>query len=379
MKILFLFNNDDRYGAGKSSLKLVEELNKYEDVQPIVVTPFKNRNNKFCNDNGIENYSIPYFEETLGNNTNFFKKSVKKLVSRIVNGVFLLKIDNKINFNEIDIIHTCVAGNLNGQRLSEKYNIRHVWHLRDLPITWKYFNDRQFEKMGKSNTTFISISNYVNDYWKQLGISSQTVYNGIDPSTIKYTKNTKQQDKRKEIINIVFGSGLVEHKNPEIIIRAVANLSIELRRKLHIDFYGSAKKKYAHYLTAMVKENNLEEIIDFKGYSEDINNLLTDYDIGIMSSFSEPFGRITIEYMLAGLYVLGSNTGANPELIDQNSGRLFDINSPNQLKEEITFLITHPNEINRSRKISRPEAIARFSSDKNAKEIHNLYFKNLAN
>ena len=44
-----------------------------------------------------------------------------------------------------------------------------------------------------------------------------------------------------------------------------------------------------------------------------------------MSSPYEAFGRVTIEYMMAGLPVIGRNGGATPEIIKENeTGMLYN-------------------------------------------------------
>ena len=42
---------------------------------------------------------------------------------------------------------------------------------------------------------------------------------------------------------------------------------------------------------------------------------MLSYDIGVVCSASEGFGRVTVEYMLSKLVVVASNSGANPELL----------------------------------------------------------------
>ena len=59
------------------------------------------------------------------------------------------------------------------------------------------------------------------------------------------------------------------------------------------------------------------------GYREDVCSLLHEYDCGVMCSRSEGFGRVTAEYMMAGLPVIASDTGANPELVNEGQTGLF--------------------------------------------------------
>ena len=59
-------------------------------------------------------------------------------------------------------------------------------------------------------------------------------------------------------------------------------------------------------------------------------------DIGIMASKGEAFGRVTFEYMALGLPVIGADSGATPELIeDGKSGYLYTLGNTKSLTEKL--------------------------------------------
>lgn len=57
--------------------------------------------------------------------------------------------------------------------------------------------------------------------------------------------------------------------------------------------------------------------IEFLGHRSDVNQLLQDAHIAVMASRCEAFGWVTVEYMMSGLAVIVSNTGANPEIVSE--------------------------------------------------------------
>ena len=66
--------------------------------------------------------------------------------------------------------------------------------------------------------------------------------------------------------------------------------------------------------------------INFLGPRTDVHSMLGNYQIGLMCSKSEGFGLVTAEYMHAKLGVIASNTGASPELIDNEITGLVSVN-----------------------------------------------------
>ena len=78
------------------------------------------------------------------------------------------------------------------------------------------------------------------------------------------------------------------------------------------------------------------------GYCDNMSPKLSEYDVGIICSKSEAFGRITIEYIRAGLYVIASNTGANPELIQHKKlGILYEYGNIKSLAKCIEHIFYH--------------------------------------
>jgi glycosyltransferase involved in cell wall biosynthesis len=66
-------------------------------------------------------------------------------------------------------------------------------------------------------------------------------------------------------------------------------------------------------------------------------------DVVLMCSRSEAFGRVTIEGMLAGKPVIGSRSGATPELIqDGVTGLIYEPRNYKQLAQKIEYLYANP-------------------------------------
>jgi hypothetical protein len=74
MKILFVSHDDGKYGASKSLIKMILILKDRYNITPILITRKYNELNKVCNENLIENYTIPYVNCITFNDKNKLKR-----------------------------------------------------------------------------------------------------------------------------------------------------------------------------------------------------------------------------------------------------------------------------------------------------------------
>lgn len=106
-----------------------------------------------------------------------------------------------------------------------------------------------------------------------------------------------------------------------------------------------------------------------------MNELLHCAHIAVTASRCEAFGRVTVEYMMAGLAVIVSNTGANPEIIkDGETGLVYQYGKPEDLRDKIQWYMDHREDGLRTIALNgQIDACKRFTSDINAVNVYNLY------
>ncbi|EWH02809.1 glycosyl transferase family 1 [Halomonas sp. BC04] len=79
---------------------------------------------------------------------------------------------------------------------------------------------------------------------------------------------------------------------------------------------------YVSRLRQQVASLGLEAQVHFAGFRSDLPRLFEALDIVCVPSRNEAFGLTVIEAMAAGKAVIGSDSGAIPELLDTSTGRL---------------------------------------------------------
>ena len=380
MKILFISAGDDKYGAPRSLMELMIELKNEHQIEPILLTKKYNLLNKQCTEIGIENHSMWYADIMAGASYN---SKVMRIIKHIVKyslyilGKFSeLNIERcGINFNEIDIVHT----NLNvvgiGSVISKKYNIPHVWHLRvfgkeDYNVV--HYKRNCYEYMNHHADRFITISKGVEQAWCKNGISKEKtclIYNGIVPE--KFPVKVWKEKQEMKIVMV----GHIQPKKGQIqLIEALKLLPSEVCSNIKVDFIGEPYREYYEEIKKSLEECSIKENIQFIGYVENVNSILKDYDIGVNCSMAEGFGRITVEYMAAKLLVIASDTGANPEIIENNQhGLLFKYGDVKDLARKIEFAYFNRDRIEELADNGFKRVNKEFTVKKTAERVMDVY------
>ena len=119
-----------------------------------------------------------------------------------------------------------------------------------------------------------------------------------------------------------------------------------------------------------------EKNISFLGYRNNLRENLSSYDIGVICSKSEGFGRVTAEYMAAELCVIASDTGANTELIEnEKNGLIYNYNNDKELAEKIKKIYNNKKLIDIYGKNARDTIIEKLTKEINADNIKKIYLR----
>lgn len=156
---------------------------------------------------------------------------------------------------------------------------------------------------------------------------------------IMLKKNDLEQKKY-----ILFVSMIYYYKNVHTLVDAFAKLSKEFPElKLVLigrnDLVNPKTKRYYENITNQITDNNLSKKIKFLGHimHDKLPSFYKGAKLFIQPSFYETFGKTVIESMACGTPVIGSNTGATPEVIGE-SGLLFNPNSSDELYNKMNIL-----------------------------------------
>lgn len=385
MNILYITHYSGLYGANKSMFELIINMKEKYGVYPIVITPTKGELNNKLNDYGVENHVFKYFWWMDIKSSNIIKKKLKYLRYKTYNYYEMKKIIKFFHQKEINIIHTNSSTVNIGGMLSRRLNIPHLWHIREFgeeDYNLIYYNgiEKACNYIENSSTEVVCISNCIIDkYIKYFKDKSKLklIYNGVNVQD--YYINI-QEKKFEDEFNILFTGLISKEKNQFELVKAL-NILINERKIKNINAYflGDGDNSYTKDIISYIKKNNLENNIHLEGKVDNVKRYIEKCDIGVICSYKEAFGRVTVEYMLGGLTVIASNTGANLELIKNNSdGLIYEYGNPLDLSNKIEYLYFNRRKLKNISLDGQRKALNNFTSDINCKNIHVIY-KNMIN
>jgi len=106
-----------------------------------------------------------------------------------------------------------------------------------------------------------------------------------------------------------------------------------------------ADEALVQQLQAHIKQQGVEHLFTFTGYSSKLQELLQAMDMVCIPSTQEAFGLAVVEAMALGLPVVGSNSGAIPEILGNNGdfGLFADPSSPASFAQAFLQLTESPS------------------------------------
>jgi glycosyltransferase involved in cell wall biosynthesis len=139
---------------------------------------------------------------------------------------------------------------------------------------------------------------------------------------------------------IVCLANLKKPKNHASLLLAFKEMKLQdLGWSLHL-IGNDYNDSYSDDLKVFININNLQKAVFIYGIQNDIQHILSQATIGILSSTDEGFPVSLLEYGLAKLPVVSTNVGYCSEIIKENfTGLLFDPLDNLQMQEQLQKMI----------------------------------------
>ena len=307
---------------------------------------------------------------------------------------YVLSITNHLKQERYDVVHLCNRPAWIENLKSVASNTKFILSVHNEMFALDKISDEYGQKCISAVSQIVTVSDYIGNTitsrFPSAKNKTQTVYSGVDLETYhpnwtqvgRQARNKVRQELRiqgKKVI--LFVGRLSKVKGPHILLQALPEI-IEKHPDATMVFIGSKwfgddevnnYVKHLYTLGAMYKGN----VIFIKFVKpKDIPNLYAMSDIFVCSSqWQEPLARVHYEAMAAGLPIITSNRGGNPEVIEEgrNGYVINDFENSHVYAEMINSLLADSSKRERMGKYGRVKVERDFGWNQVAENLQRVY------
>jgi len=305
--------------------------------------------------NGITAYQVTMpgpkhftdFKSILGNVKWFFTMPMS-----------ILSIIKIIRREKIDIVHIQGLLNFPGSLAARLTRKKVVWHLIGsvYPDNLVYF---LMPLVILLSDHMIFIGKKLAHYYLQGKQENQEdkftiIYNGINTTLFNQDNiNEENINRLRDDFNIKSNEkiiGCVGNVNPakgyEYLINAALIVKNRFPDAKFIIVGGiiPSQTNYYQKLKDMIKKHDLDKNFIFTGKRDDVDELLSLFDVFVLPSIAEGTPMVILEAMAMGKPIIATDVGAvSEQIIDNHSGILVKPKSPEELAQSIEYLLGKEN------------------------------------
>ena len=208
---------------------------------------------------------------------------------------------------------------------------------------------------------FVSKANIKMAKMMGLGKKGVVIYNGLSIAGLDFLEESKAREELEKISGMklkgkkVVGSigRLAYQKNYEFLIRNWKKVKEEVPKAVCIVVGGGPDYDK---LEEMMEETGVKDQ-DFvlAGAYKDAGRFMKGFDLFVLTSRYEGLSITTLEAIFAGVPILITDTGGNPEVVGGYEPFLFELNNDEEFIEKATSILKDEDALRKARKVSRKE------------------------
>ena len=376
IKVVFTpSDNNLTSGAFLSMVRLLVVLKDKYSVDPLVIVPSDGDGIEL-----LEKYNIAYktvrsFPWVIKDSAKINFETLKIILWRIRENQKAIK-ELKSIYRKFrpDLVHINTSWTYVGALSAYRCKIPVVWHIRE------YLEEDQhihilipfigYKIMGHANA-IIPISNDLKVKYSNIFPSKKLhlIYNGVDVNAFY---NPNKRIFNQPVFRFLCVGGLYVGKNQRLLIQALAKIREKGIDNFALKIVGIGGEM--DNLVKLVNRLQLNDFVFFEGFQKNTRQYYDEADIVFMVSDREAFGRVTVEAMLNGALIIGSDSGGTPEILQQ--GKCGILYTPGDIEDLANKIVFATNNIEYSRamaKMGQKIALKCFSDEINAERVYELY------
>ncbi|WP_300438026.1 glycosyltransferase family 4 protein [Christiangramia sp.] len=366
MKVLYIIDTLEGYGAEKSLVEIAVNLT---NIEPVFVQVYKgDMLRSKLEDKGIKVY-------LLNLNAKYgFREAVKKLIPiylhenpAIVHATLfrseIVARSLKRKFPQICLVGSFVSNTYSKARFLDKnflYKAKlyyfHLLNKRSVKRVDYFISNSQTIKERNANALEIPLEKI------------KVIYRGRDIKQFQLELDQNSANKKpRKLLNV---SRLIPLKGQMDLLKSIALIKGELPDiKLRFAGHGS----YLHTLKREVIKLSLQDNVEFLGRVDDIPGVLNEADLFVYPSYSEGLPGALIEAMMAGKIIIASNIPENLECVNDHSALIFEKGNIEELASQIKEVLLKWSDFQFLGRNARFQAIERFEIKNIVDQYQNAY------
>lgn len=369
---LAIENSSELGGANFSLIGLAEGLKK-EKYHPTVICPSDGPMCRLCEDKGVSFEVIPGAMPSKIWPIPFWLRvhRLKKLA---------LSINAKLihaNATSVFAASSVVAN---------KLSLPSIMHVRC------YTNEEDFLWLFRhvpKPSAVIFISNYIRQqcypFLEKIiptGCIYKTIYNPIEYSELNEKQSRSIGDERVRYEghkNAILVSLIANFHPNKGHVLAINSLKALLEKGHNVKFLFAGQdvpscRGFKLQMVEMCKSLSLEKNVEFLGFRNDVQTVLSISDIILCSSKNEAFGRTCAEAMIMGKPVVATKDGGHIEqVVHGDTGFLVTLDNQKEMVLALETLIASPELRKKMGNAGRVRARSLFTQSAHVREVVELY------
>lgn len=266
-------------------------------------------------------------------------------------------------------VYRCFFGLL----LAKRFGLPCVSHLRS--TNSGDFNRVMLAWSNRYVDQHIAVSSDTARHWINLGLPADkvvTIYNGIEPVEVVHRDLRSEfaiEPRYRHVIGVV--AMLLGFKGHRFLFESFAKVAA---RRGDVILLVVGDGPIRPQLEQQVAAMGLGGRIRFLGHQDRAVEIIAALDLMIVSSQSEPLGRVILEAMSVRTPVIATDTGGSPEMIDSGrSGLLVPYDQPEVMAASIEALLDSPDRRTAMADEAFKIVTERFSQAGHVRQIEAIY------
>ncbi|MFT5042801.1 MAG: glycosyltransferase involved in cell wall biosynthesis, partial [Hyphomicrobiaceae bacterium] len=344
--VLAVSHSADLEGAERSLLTAVNGLASRGKLRPSVALPTRGLLSSALETRSIPcSFPGPYAPWLSRSAGEAFTKRVPRMV---LNRALAMRHAHRGRARPPAMVWVNTLANPFGALLGHRLGVPVVWHVRELVTEqkgqhWDCGQSSSMRLLARSAFVVFTTQAVASAYRPFIGDTPNAVIpNGFDFAAPSSVPVQPPQPNAERPLRLLCVAKLAPLKGISDALHALAQLR---REGVHAELrVAGTVTDYAPTLYALANELGISEFVDWHGYRSDVYQLYQWADLTLVCSLGEAFGRVTVESLAAGVPVVGTNSGATPEVLGPFAvDLLYPSGDTQALAARIRSLIAQPN------------------------------------